>query len=462
MSQSRSNARFADLCAAFDARMRERRIPGAALGILHEGAVHYAGFGVTSLEHPLPVTPDTLFQCGSISKTVLGTAAMRLVEEGVLSLDAPIRRYVPAFKLRDEAAAASVTLRHLLTHTGGWLGDHFNDFGYGEDAIAKVVDELASLPQWTPLGAHWSYNNIGFAVAALAMQAAAGQSYEDIVRTRVFEPLGLTNTFFFPTEVMTRRFALGHNVVGGQVATARPWEIGRASHPAGGVNTCVVDLLRYAQCHIGDGAPILSPKSARAMRSAQVSATGRYDMGLTWWLGPLESLEKPYLSDKTVFVQHGGATNGFTAHLRVVPARRFAIVVLTNSDDGPSLYDPISLQALQSFLGLTLDTVRPRKTPAAQLKAYAGRYVAHLTERQLRVENGALMLQTTNLGRFPTPTSPVHGDALDAPVEIALYARDCAFAKSDGVLGARGEFLRDARGKVEWLRWGGRLHRKVS
>ena len=72
MTQTRSNERFAELCATFDMRMRERRIPGAALGILHDGAAYYAGFGVTSLEHPLPVTPDTLFQCGSISKTVLG------------------------------------------------------------------------------------------------------------------------------------------------------------------------------------------------------------------------------------------------------------------------------------------------------------------------------------------------------------------------------------------------------
>lgn len=462
MTQSRSSERFADLCAAFDARMRERRIPGAALGILHNGMTYYAGFGVTSLEHPLPVTPDTLFQCGSISKTVLGTAVMRLVDEGALNLDAPIRRYVPAFTLRDEAAAAAVTLRHLLTHTGGWLGDHFNDFGYGEDAIVRIVAELAALPQWTPLGAHWSYNNIGFAAAALAMQAATGQSYEDIVRTRVFEPLGMSNSFFFPTEVMTRRFALGHNLIGGHVTTARPWEIGRASHPAGGVNTCVVDMLRYAECHIGGGGPVLSRKSARAMRSAQVSATGRYDMGLTWWLGALDSLENPNLSGKTIFMQHGGATNGFTAHLRIVPARRFAIIILTNSDDGPSLYDPISLQALQSFLALTLDTVRPLKTPAAKLKHYAGRYVAHLTERDLRVVNGKLMLQTTNLGRFPTPTSPVHGDPVDAPVEIALYARDRAFVISDGVLGARGEFLRNARGNIEWLRWGGRLHRKVA
>jgi CubicO group peptidase (beta-lactamase class C family) len=468
MPRTQSNLKFDALCDALENRMIELRIPGVAIGILHEDTTHYAGFGVTSLNNPLPVTADTLFQCGSISKTILATAAMSLVDEGRINLDAPIRRYLPGFALRDQQAAAGATMRHLLTHTGGWLGDHFNDFGFGADAIDRIVTEMATLPQWTPLGKYWSYNNVGFAAAARVMEMVTGQAFEDIVRMRVFEPLRMTQSFFFPTEVMVRRFAAGHSIAAGRISVATPWEIGRANHPAGGVTTTVIDLLRYAQCHIDRGAAphgarVLSRRAAQAMRTAQLSATGRYDMGLTWWLSRLTTPGAAADPKGELFMQHGGATNGFTAHLRVVPGRRFAIAVLTNSDDGSMLYDGISQRALQDYLGLSLDSVKAVTVPAPRLKAYAGRYVAHLSEQTLTIKAGKLSAQATYLGRFPTPTSPVHGDATGPETSLAFYNApgERIFVANDGVLGGRGEFIRDERGRIAWLRWGGRLHRRV-
>lgn len=470
MPRTLSNRKFEALCETLESRMIELRIPGVAIGILHDGATHYAGFGVTSLDNPLPVTADTLFQCGSISKTILATAVMSLVDEGGIDLDAPIRSYLPGFALRDRQAAAGATMRHLLTHTGGWLGDHFNDFGFGADAIDKIVAEMAALPQWTPLGEYWSYNNVGFAAAARVMEMVTGQAFEDIVRVRVFEPLRMTQSFFFPTQVMLLRFAAGHSVTAGRIGVAAPWEIGRANHPAGGVTTTVIDLLRYAQCHIDhgaspNGARVLSRRAAQAMRTAQLRATGRYDMGLTWWLSRLTTPGAAADPNGELFVQHGGATNGFTAHLRIVPGKRFAIAVLTNSDDGPKLYDRISLHALQEYLGLSLDTVKPTAMPRSRLKAYAGRYVAHLSEQKLTInKDGKLCAQAIYLGRFPTPTSPVHGDANGPETVLAFYDApgERVFEASDGVLGGRGEFIRDRRGRIAWLRWGGRLHRRVA
>lgn len=137
-------------------RMEETGVPGVAIGVLQNGKIEAAGLGVTSIEHPLEVDPDTLFQIGSITKTFTGTAAMRLVERGELDLDAPVRTYLPGLRLTDEDAAARVTMRHLLTHTAGWVGDYFDDFGAGEDAIARMVDAIAELPQITPLGDVWS------------------------------------------------------------------------------------------------------------------------------------------------------------------------------------------------------------------------------------------------------------------------------------------------------------------
>src|SRR5436305_2399358 len=101
--------------------MEETSTPCVSVGIWHEAEEHVAGLGVTSVENPLDVTPDTLFQIGSITKTFTATTAMRLVEQGALDLDAPVRVYLPDFRTQDDEVSRSVTTRHLLTHMSGWL-----------------------------------------------------------------------------------------------------------------------------------------------------------------------------------------------------------------------------------------------------------------------------------------------------------------------------------------------------
>lgn len=133
------HANFRELSKLIAERMQHYQVPGAALGIIHDGREHMAGFGVTSVENPLPVNEDTLFQIGSTTKTVTGTAAMRLAEMGKLDLDMLVRTYLPEFRMADDTVAATVTLRHLFTHMGGWFGDYFDDTGMGDDALAKYA-----------------------------------------------------------------------------------------------------------------------------------------------------------------------------------------------------------------------------------------------------------------------------------------------------------------------------------
>jgi CubicO group peptidase (beta-lactamase class C family) len=115
---------FQNLSADITAGMQRLPIPGLAVGVWLDGIEQSAGFGVTSVENPLPVTSNTLFQVGSISKTFTATALMMLMEAGKVDLDTPIRTYLPDFRLSDEDVAAHATIKHLLTHTGGWLGDY--------------------------------------------------------------------------------------------------------------------------------------------------------------------------------------------------------------------------------------------------------------------------------------------------------------------------------------------------
>src|SRR5438874_46411 len=118
-----TDPKFRELCAQVTEDRERLHVPGVVVGTLYEGTEQIQGFGVTNSDHPLPVTTTTLFQIGSITKTFVGTLVMRLVEQGRVTLDAPLRTWLPELRLTDPSAAERVTLRHLLTHTGGWVGD---------------------------------------------------------------------------------------------------------------------------------------------------------------------------------------------------------------------------------------------------------------------------------------------------------------------------------------------------
>src|SRR5262245_25415600 len=125
------DADFRKLCDYTIEAMEKSGVPGVAVGVLRDGKPMTAGFGVTSVNHPLPVTSDTLFQIGSTTKTITATAAMCLVEAGKLELDTPIRKYLPDLKLPSPETTENITMCHLLTHVGGWDGDFFHDTGDG-------------------------------------------------------------------------------------------------------------------------------------------------------------------------------------------------------------------------------------------------------------------------------------------------------------------------------------------
>src|SRR6266508_2035495 len=175
----------AGLADAVEQAMGRFMVPGVAVGILADDRTLMAGFGVTNVEHPLPVTAQTLFQIGSITKTFVATAIMRLVEAGALALDVPVRTYLPAFRLADQTVAERVTLRHLLTHTAGWDGDYDADFGDGDDALERVVESMDLVPQLTVPGSVFAYNNAGFYVVGRLIEVVTGQPFESAMHELV-------------------------------------------------------------------------------------------------------------------------------------------------------------------------------------------------------------------------------------------------------------------------------------
>jgi CubicO group peptidase (beta-lactamase class C family) len=448
---------FERLTNNLTAEMKRLRVPGAAIGVYSEGQEFTAAFGRTSVENPLSVKPDTLFQVGSISKTFTGTALMRLVEGGELRLDTPVRKILPKFKMSDPEVRRKLTLRHLLTHTGGWVGDYFDDFGSGEDALQKMVKKIRKLPQITPLGQTWSYNNAGFNIASRILEVVTGKPYETALKELILDPLGLQMTFFYPNDVLfTHRFVVGHQKFGQKVEVARPWAIGRAGNGVGGVVSTVPDLLKYARFHMGDGTNekgirLLKRKTLASMREPQADAGGRGKIGITWFIRQA--------GDLTIF-GHGGATKGQQAMLYFIPQHNFAAALLTNSTDGGIITASLLNWLLQCYFETAIPTPETTQKTQKELEMYTGRYDLPLSCFDLTAADGHLVYQEIPRGGFPTPDAPPGPPP--PPVRLAFYDHDRVVGLDEPFKGALCEFLRGGDGKVAYMRIGGRVHPKVG
>lgn len=448
---------FQELTSRIQKDMKRLRVPGAAVGVWHKGRENCAGFGVTSVENPLPVTPETLFQTGSISKTYTATLLMQLVEQGKLDLDEPVRKYLPELKLSDERAAEQVTTRNLLTHTGGWVGDYFNDFGNGDNANALMVQDIARLPQVQPLGKIWSYNNTGFNIAARLIEVLAGKPYETAAQEMLLDPLGLKMSFFYPSDIFfTHRFVTGHHRERGKTHVSRPWAIGRAGNGVGGVISNVNDLLKYARFHMGDGrsetgARVIARKSLKAMRVAQINAGGRGEMCITWFRNEIGGLTR---------FGHGGATHGQQAYFFFIPEKEFALAILTNSDDGGIITANSIVWAHELYFGVKAQTPRPIAVPKSEMKELIGRYQIGTECFDLKVAHGTLTLHHIPLGGFPTPSAPP-GPALP-PIRFSFFEKEKLVGLDEPGKGAIADIIRGPNGRVEFFRVFGRAHKKIA
>ena len=231
--------------------MAEYRVPGVALGVIKNGQLDMRGFGLTNLDNPQPVTPDTVFPIASISKTVATVAMLRLVDEGRLALDGPIAEYLPDFRLRDEDASRLVTVRHLLTHTPGWDGDlPMTDLGVRTHE--SFVTGMADVPFLARPGEVWGYNNAGFSVAARILEVVTESSIHDALADLVFSPLGLTHAFTRTGDAMLHRFAAPHSEVGGSTQVRHQFQLPLGT-AAGGIAMSLASLTTYASFHLGDG-----------------------------------------------------------------------------------------------------------------------------------------------------------------------------------------------------------------
>ena len=444
-----ADPKFEQLASLVTQKMAEYGVPGVAVGIVKNGQATARGFGVTNVEDPQPVTPDTVFALASISKTVTATAIMRLAEQGKIDLSAPVRKYLPDFKVQNDAANRDVAVWHLLTHTPGWEGQ-ITAPDRGPLTLANFADvTLRDVPQVAPPGEIWSYNNAGFAVAGRVVEVVTGQSIHDAIRTLVFEPIGLTRAFTRLEDAVTYRFSVAHRQQAGKTVVTRPLSRS-ASVAVGGISMSLNDVLAYGKFHLGDGTgrdgqPVLTRASLEQMRAPRVRKVGTDDeMGIGWHLRKIGGVQT---------AAHGG-TLGHTLLVELVPGRSLVLSILTNHADGWRLIQDVERAALTLLEGMTLDPAQAighrgvnETMPGAPILArqphaapYLGTYRRPPSgSHVVREQDGTLMLDTS---------------------AIAFYAPDRAVVTSGNDRGNPIEFIRQADGTVGWIRNVGRVARK--
>ena len=445
------NKKWKKLYAFINQTMKAKGIPGASVGLWYKKKTWTAGFGVTSLENPLPVTDHTLFQIGSITKTFTALAVMQLVDQGKINLDASVQTYLPDFQTQDQTVAKEVTVRHLLTHTAGWDGDLFHETGNGTDALAKYTKLLTEQEQVLPLETAVSYNNAAFIIIGDIIERVTGQTYETVIQEQILEPLGMKDTFFDARDVITHRFAVGHIGSPEDMNVARPWYLTRSAYPAGGLCCHVQDLLTYGRFNLNNDPQLISTDSLTLLHTPQIQISGEEHMALSW-----------FVNDKaeTRQINHGGGTNGQISLFTLIPEHNLVLVTLTNAANGGALNQEIVRWVLAEYLKIDLPEPQTIEYETADIQPYVGQYDRPFANVELGILGGKLIGQLAYKKGFPDENSPP--PPAPPPMTLKSIGDDHLIVTDGPMAKAEAQFIRRADGTIGWLRLGLRAHRRIN
>ncbi|MCU7722552.1 beta-lactamase family protein [Actinoplanes sp. KI2] len=400
-----------DLQSRLDEAARRHGVPGAAIAVGAGPDLAEAATGVVNLDTGVKTTVDSVFQIGSVTKLWTASLVMQLVDDGLVDLDAPVRRYLPDFAVPDAAASETVTARHLMSHTAGFAGDLFEDTGRGDDALDRYLAYLhTGATQVSAPGELFSYCNSGWCVLGALVARLRGGTWESVLRERLIGPLGVTHMALFAEEAILFRTSAGH--LNGRVF--REWLLPRSNAPAGSMPWAAPrELVRFGRMFLadgvaGDGARVLPAGTFATMREPQVaqppmSERAATAQGLGFAL---------YEWDGVPVVGHDGGTPGQSTCLRIVPDRGVVVAVNTNGGAAGALFDDLLTAVLAEVAGLR---VPPRPLPPAEPvpfrpDGFAGRFDGPLEAYEVAADDAGLDVTTipkqllTDAGERPATT----------------------------------------------------------
>ncbi|WP_175670342.1 class C beta-lactamase [Burkholderia ambifaria] len=322
--------------------MKQFAIPGMAIGIVADGKPYVFDYGVMSTQTGKPVTGDTLFEIGSVSKTLTGTLASDAQEGGELSLSDPVAKYLPALQGKP---FGGVTLLELGTYTPGGMPLQVPDGIRDDAALMRYLD--AWRPAYAP-GTRRTYSNVALGMLGQLTAKAMNRDFAALMEQRLFPALGMTHTYINVPAARQGDYAQGYTQDGKPIRMTG----GMLWQPAYGVKTTAADLLRFVQANMG-----LVETAPRLQRALERTHTGYFRAGpftqdLIWeqypypvalptllegngpsmlhGATPATELKPPLAPRPDTWINKTGSTNGFSTYVAFVPAKRIAIVMLAN------------------------------------------------------------------------------------------------------------------------------------
>jgi CubicO group peptidase (beta-lactamase class C family) len=300
-------------------QVKANRIPGLAVAIVQDDQVIFIkGYGESSPGKP--VTSQTQFYIGSVTKSFTALAVMQLVEQGKLELDAPVQKYLPWFRVSDPEAAAKITVRHLLNHTSGLSEAGDPDASVYTSSLEEQARLMKDVRLTAPVGSRFQYYNQNYRILGLLIELASGQSYADYMRSNIFEPLGMTRTTADPTEA--RDLAQGYSrAFGFPLPQSQRFVPGAL--PSGYLISSAEDMARYLLAQLdnrkANGEQMLAPESLATMRTPPAGIGSEYGMG---WM---------VLEDGNTLA-HGGALDYFQCFVMLGLKEKNGLVILYNQN----------------------------------------------------------------------------------------------------------------------------------
>ena len=389
-----------------DEKRKEFGIPGISLAIVKDDKVIYLkGLGVKDFEHNAPVTPDTRFAIGSSSKAFTAMLAVMSADEGKLSLDDSPKKFLPYFTLRDEEAAAKITLRDLLAHRSGL---NRTDLAMVTGVLNREeLIKVAGMAKPTAkLGEKFQYQNVMYTAAGEAVAKAQNSTWDDLIAKKIFKPLGMTNSDTRAEDMQNARdYSFGYDYNAGTKVTRRlPQRAIPAAAPAGAINSSARDMAQWVRLMLGNGVyngkRLVSEKGFEELTRKQINIGGSIDYGLGWFL-------RQWKGHKVV--EHGGNIDGFNAQVALMPDQKLGFVLLTNVT--ASSLGAVAMNTIWKNLVAEPTTATEAKAtePAADPKQEVGKYMLAAAGVSFDVNWKDEKLVLTVPGQPPYPLQNIGG-----------------------------------------------------
>ena len=392
---------------ALAAEALQRPVAGLSVAVGRRGRVILAkGYGLANVELQAPASADTVYHIDSITKLLTAAAVLKQADEGRLSLDDDLARWVPGFSTPER----TVRIRNLLAHTSG-LPSYTSQPGIEErerldSGPDEVLAPIRGLPAHFAPGEGWRYCNTGFYLLGLVLEKAAGRPYAEVMRAQVFEPLGMARTRYGDVKPLIPDRAAGYDVEDGKVVNG-PLMSWRLPFSGGAVVSTATDLVRFMDA-LAHGR-LLKPETVRTMWSPTRLADGTaLDYGMGTRLGTLAGHR---------MIGHTGNGGGFKNVLLYFPEDDLAVAVLTNTDAGSPL--GLAAHTAAAALGVTLAEKREQPLPAGAAGRYAGTFESDEARVTFVDHDGGLRFRMKDDDALGTPlvylgddTFLVHGSTV--------------------------------------------------